>query len=100
MRTQWAYMVRLNLEDESGGRIEGWIEGKEGTDFFDGVSPTNLLRSKEARQAVSNCLKKVLNPQNRLDCSVMPYEYEDENGVALVACKIFATRLLGEVVSA
>lgn len=98
-KIKWAYSVRLNLEDDSGGRIECWIEGKEAAEFFSEIPATSLLSNTEERKRVSMCLRALLNPKNRLDCCVKPYEYQDEHGVYRIACKLFATALLLEVVS-
>lgn len=89
----WVYSVKLVLEDSAGGRIDGWIEGKEGTAFFSELAPTNLIRDSDTRRQVSKSLQAVLASKHRLDCSVKPYEYEDEQGFYRMACKIFATRL-------
>lgn len=97
--TEWAYLVRLNLEDDSGCRIECWIEGTEATTFFAGLAPTSLLSNTEARQRVSKSLQVILNPRSQLDCCVKPYEYEDGHGVYRTACKLFGTALLPQFVS-
>lgn len=99
LSVDWAYSVRLNLEDGSGGRVECWIEGNEAEELFCGIPATNLLEDVKAQKQVSKCLRAVLNPKNRLDCCVKPYEYQDEHGVYWIACKLFATSLLPQVLS-
>lgn len=91
---QWAFSIQLVLEDQAGGRVMGWVEGKEGESLFSGLAPTNLMQDNEARRQVSRYLQVMLAAGNRLDCSVRAYEYEDKHGVYHTACKIFGTHLL------
>lgn len=93
-RTKWAYSVKILLEDEAGRKIEAVIAGNEGTKFFTGLPATNLLGNIQARQKVSNYLQLVLDPENRLDCAIKPYEYMDSNGIYQIACQIVDTHLL------
>lgn len=97
---KWAYMVSLCLEDEGGAHIQGFISGVEGSQFFKDVAPTNLMRNKVQYARVAEYLRVILEPDSRLDCSVKPYEFEDQYGVYHVACKIFGTSLLSDLLPA
>eukprot|EP00177_Eucheuma_denticulatum_P006545 GFKZ01011915.1.p1 GENE.GFKZ01011915.1~~GFKZ01011915.1.p1 ORF type:complete len:794 (-),score=62.27 GFKZ01011915.1:14-2395(-) len=93
-RTEWAYFVRLILEDEQGDRVESWIEGNEGIEFFSEFPPQNLLSNLEARQAVKNYLTILLKQTSVIDCCVVPQDYEDVTGKLHKAFKVVGTRLI------
>lgn len=94
---QWAYCVCLILEDTSGRRLDAWIEGDEGSVFFRGIPPVNLLRNVETRRKLMKVFQGLLGPNCVLDCCVVPYEYEDSLGLYRIACKVFATEITRNV---
>lgn len=96
-RTGWAYSIKLIMEDGFGGRIDCWVEGKEGSSFFTGLAPANLISNTKTEKLLNRYLQAVLCSKNRLDCCVHAYEYEDGNGLYRVACKMVRTKLKGDV---
>lgn len=93
---QWAYCVCLTLEDASGGRLDAWIEGDQGSVFFRGSPPGNFVHKVDKRRELLKTFQRLLSPDCEMDCCIVPYEYEDTFGLYQVACKIFATELSQE----
>lgn len=95
-RTRWVFSVQLLLEDDEGGRMFGWIEGLEGTEFFNGPQPDNLIYKSTPRLTTSKFLQVVLDSKHVLDCIVKPFQWEDKYGCYHTCCKIFGTQLMTE----
>lgn len=90
----WKFAMKFQLEDRSNGILTGWLEGDEGTLFFEGiVRPMCLTKNVEERMKLMTCLQHVLTANRWLDCCVRAYRYMDEDGVYHVACKIVDTKL-------
>jgi hypothetical protein len=93
---QWAFNVKLLLEDVQGTRLETWIEGSEALTFFHSAYPTNLSAASAAatREKMLEYATLLLKSETAIDCCVKGYSYRSPEGVTTISSKIFGTALV------
>lgn len=91
---EWVFCMKLYVQDSGSGHMDVWVEGDEAKKFFNGIEPACLVEDEDRRVELFGRMQVVMGGGNWLDCCLQGYQYNDENEVYRVGCKMVSTRLL------